>query len=59
MPYGEYAECPCCKKIAKGNDEIEELFGYRKKKDGSEFPQSYCRACRLAGCEAGKPCKVK
>lgn len=23
------------------------------------IPQSYCRECRSAHCEAGKPCKVK
>ena len=29
MPYGEYAQCPCCGKTAFGKDEIEEDFGYR------------------------------
>ena len=29
------------------------------KKDGRYIPQSYCRECRSAHCEAGKPCKVK
>ena len=28
MPYGEYAQCPCCGKIAYGKDEVEEKFGY-------------------------------
>lgn len=26
MPYGEYAECPNCGKIAHGEEEIEELL---------------------------------
>lgn len=33
MPYGEYAECPNCGKIAHGEEEIEELFGYRNMGD--------------------------
>ena len=52
MPYGEYAQCPCCGKTAYGEDEIEQEFG-------CYIPQSYCRECRSAHCEAGKPCKVK
>ncbi len=59
MPYGIYAECPCCKKQAHKEKEIEEKFGYRNMGDGRIIPQSYCRACRSAGCEAGKPCKVR
>ena len=59
MPYGEYAECPCCKKIAMGKNEIENFFGYRNMGDGRNIPQSYCKACRAAGCKAGEPCKVK
>ena len=59
MPYGEYAECPCCGKIAHGTNEIEEMFGYRSMGNGKIIPQSYCRACRSAKCESGKPCKVK
>lgn len=60
MPYGEiqYAQCPCCGKIAYGNEEIEEKFGYRKLHNGKIIPQSYCRECRSARCEAGIPCKV-
>jgi len=59
MPYGEYAQCPCCRKTAYGNDEIERDFGYRNMGNGKVIPQSYCRDCRSAHCEAGKPCKVK
>jgi hypothetical protein len=25
---------------------------------GATIPQSYCRACRAAHCEAGRPCKA-
>lgn len=59
MPYGEYAQCPCCGKTAHGKDDIEQYFGRRNMGDGRFIPQSYCRACRSARCEAGKPCKVK
>ena len=43
MPHGEYAECPQCGLVAHGEDEIEELFGYRY---GHTKPQSWCKACR-------------
>jgi len=43
MPYGEYAECPQCGRIARGHDEIEEVFGYRY---GGTKPQSWCKDCR-------------
>lgn len=46
MPYNEYAQCPDCGKIARGKDEIEELFGYRKINDSASIPQSWCRECR-------------
>lgn len=59
MPYGTYAECPCCRKVAKGEQEIEEKFGYRNMENGDCIPQSYCRACRSAGCKSGYPCRVK
>lgn len=59
MPYGEYAQCPCCGETAYGKNDIEEKFGYRNMGDGRRIPQSYCRACRSACCEAGKPCKVR
>ena len=59
MPYGVYAECPCCGKIAYKQEQIEKNFGYRKMDNGKIIPQSYCRACRSAHCEAGKPCKAK
>lgn len=38
---------------------VEQEFGYRNMGDGRYIPQSYCRECRSAHCEAGKPCKVK
>ena len=59
MPYGEYAQCPCCGKTAYGREEIEQGFGYRNMGDGRHIPQSYCRRCRTAHCEADKPCKAK
>ena len=46
MPYGEYAKCPRCGKIAYGKEEIEKEFGYRKKDSNSKFPQSHCKKCR-------------
>lgn len=55
MPYGEYAECPCCKKVAKSKQEIEIKFGYRRMENGKIIPQSYCRECRSARCVAGMP----
>lgn len=58
MPHGEYAKCPCCGKEAIGKNDIEDKFGYRDMGDGRVIPQSYCKACRSAGCEAGKPCKA-
>lgn len=58
MPYKIYAECPCCKKRANGINEIEELFGFRTMANEKKIPQSYCRNCRSAHCEAGKPCKA-
>ena len=51
------AECPCCKKVAKGVDEIKKEFGWRTV-NGKTVPQSYCDACRSAGCRAGEPCRV-
>lgn len=36
-------ECPQCGKKVEGEDEIEELFGWRY--DG-EMPQSWCKDCR-------------
>jgi hypothetical protein len=46
MPYTIKAECPNCKKKAKGKDEVEALFGWRKMKQKKTLPQSYCRECR-------------
>ena len=51
MPYGDYAECPQCGKTAFGEDEIEELFGYRNMGDGRRIPQSWCRECRFSSCD--------
>lgn len=59
MPYTLYAECPCCGKRADSLNEIEANFGWRIMDAGKKIPQSYCRDCRKARCEAGKPCKVK
>ena len=38
MPYGEYAQCPCCRKTAYDKDEIEKEFGYRNMGDGTVTP---------------------
>lgn len=38
MPYGEYAQCPCCGKTAYGKAEIEKEFGYRNMGDGRYIP---------------------
>lgn len=43
MPNGSYAECPNCGIIAHGDDEIEEIFGFRY---GHTKPQSWCKECR-------------
>lgn len=63
MPYSlsngnEYAECPCCGKRANSLDEIELIFGWRNIGNDETIPQSYCRACRSAHCEADLPCKA-
>lgn len=58
MPYELSAKCPCraCTTEAHKNlNEIERLFGFRDMGDGRKIPQSYCRKCRSAGCEAGNP----
>ena len=57
MPYTIEAKCPCCGKEANGKDEIDNLFGWRVV-NGKTIPQSYCYACRGAGCKAGESCKV-
>lgn len=59
MPYTIFAQCPCCKKEAHSKNEIEEKFGWRTMENGETIPQSYCRECRIAHCEAGFPCKVR
>lgn len=46
MAWGNYAECPQCGVVAHGDDEIEQLFGFRY--DGTK-PQSWCRSCRSSG----------
>ena len=46
MPHGNYAECPQCGLIARGDDKIEELFGFRY---GHTKPQSWCKSCRSGG----------
>ena len=59
MPYGEYAQCPCCGKTAYGKDNIEKKFGYRDMGDGRIIPQSYCKKYPSAGCKAGYHSKLK
>lgn len=43
MAHGIYAECPQCGVIAYGEEEIEEIFGFRY---GHTKPQSWCKSCR-------------
>jgi hypothetical protein len=57
MPNKVWAQCPCCKKEANGKEEIDIKFGWRD--TNKTVPQSYCYACRGAGCKAGEPCKAK
>lgn len=59
MPYGEYAQCPCCGKTAYGEDEIEQEFGYRNMGDGRYIPQSYCRDVALLTVRQGSLAKSK
>ena len=48
MPYKVKAKCPNCGEEAKGKDELEELFGWRRVKEGKKtIPQSHCRKCRV------------
>ena len=49
MPYGkdDYARCPRCGKVAIGEKEIEQQFGYRTMEAGNVIPQSHCRKCRI------------
>lgn len=45
----EGTHCPLCGKTAESRDEVEELFGFRKKKIKGitvPMPQSYCKVCR-------------
>lgn len=37
MPYGDYAECPNFGKVAYGEVEIEEEFGYRNMGSGKNL----------------------
>ena len=51
--------CPKCGKTAKGEEQIQELFGFRqvsagKNKGKKRIPQSQCRACRAAATKASK-----
>ncbi len=55
MPHGKYAECPQCGLIARGDAEIEELFGYRY---GHTKPQSWCKACRSGRNNSGENLSV-
>lgn len=41
--------CPCCNKVAENKEEVINLFGLRKKKDGTLYPQSQCKSCRAEG----------
>lgn len=55
MPYGMYAECPQCGLTAHGENEIEELFGFRY---GGTKPQSWCRSCRSSANRGGESLSV-
>lgn len=45
MPNTVKAKCPHCEKKAKGKDQIDKLFGWRKV-NGHTVPQSWCKQCR-------------
>ena len=39
------AQCPSCNEIASTNEEIDEMFGFRRS-NGKRIRQSWCRECR-------------
>lgn len=41
MPYGDYAKCPNCGKVAYQEAEIEKEFGYRNISSEKVIPQSW------------------
>lgn len=45
MTYKIEAKCEHCGEKAKGRDELEKLFGWRKV-NGKTIPQAWCRKCR-------------
>ena len=48
--------CPKCNKVAQSKEEVQKLFGFRKKKDGTLHPQSSCKSCRA---EANRRTRAK
>lgn len=46
---GEHKKCKPCGIEAYTAESIEEIFGYRKVKEGKSIPQSWCRECRAFG----------
>ena len=41
----EYAKCPKCEKTANGDEQVEQLFGFRMM-NGKKIVQSQCKKCR-------------
>ena len=50
LPDGVDKICPKCQTMARGVEEVKELFGYRtmenKKGEKKSVPQAWCRVCR-------------
>jgi len=44
--FNQETKCPHCPTIAVGINQIDNFFGFRKKKNGEKYPQSLCRECR-------------
>ena len=62
-PEGVDKKCPKCGKEATGEEQIQELFGFRSVSAGKgggkkKIPQSQCRDCRKASVKASKDKKA-
>jgi len=52
--------CPKCDTHAKGNKNVEAVFGLKKNKSGSISPKTYCKGCvKLIAREAYQKAKLK
>lgn len=48
---GEFAKCNKCGKLALGEEEIADVFGFRNL-HGVRKPQTWCKECRREGLKA-------